>query len=452
MRTQAPNPVNYKSNPEDAIRFANDSIKHNNDFVKQELVDTKEELSQDIADLKDLLSTMEAKQKADPITFKKEVIEPSKVMEKHLDDYLFEGIKSGATFEGFLKDRGVTEYSKNPIFIEGKSAWTGNSQDIIPENLVNSADLTIRYNSAILDDMTVVSSGYRNSQLIVLDKRSEDGRTSEWNPSRPDPDLTDTPTFKANSFYGFKPHKKYILSNELLLENIYGGNLASMITTVCKDDTTQQVENEFLYGSARSGTDTQTAARGLCRDVVDYRTATEEAVGGALPSYTEALKSDETRNRETIQVFKTGVDNGLPTTNKDLLALILKICFSVSRNKYGEDLTWYMPTSVWEYLCTIIDNEGRPLFLKNYYDYKGFKLLGYDVKIVDNMSDPFTGDRKDIGIFFGKLSKCASRSSMHSSMIVDPYTIDGAVKFYQEQWDTSAIAENDALRAIAFTA
>ncbi|MGF1739466.1 phage major capsid protein [Photobacterium satsumensis] len=444
MRTQAPNPTNYKNTPEDAIRFARDSIEHNNDQLKEH--------DQDISDLKDHFSTLEAKQKADPVAFKKEVIEPSKEMLKHVDDYLLNEVKQGKSFQQFLKERGVTEYSTDPIYCETKSAWTGNSQDIIPAELIDAADITPRTNSALLDSMFFRGLNNRDSSLITLDSRTSDGRTSEWNPTRQDPDLTDTPTFKANKFYGFKPHKKYILSNEVLFENIYGQGLAGMIQAICQDDVARQVETEFLFGDAKRGDSNIEGVRGLLRDIVDYRTAAEEAEEGAQPSYTEALKGDDARHREVIQVIKSGVDNGLPTTNDDLIALLLTVKNSVSRNKYGEDLRWYMPVEVWEHLENRKDENGRPLFKKDLIDDLGYKLLGYDVEIVDNWVDPMVGTGKEVGILFGNMSKVVNRSSLHSSLIIDPFTVDGAVKYYQEQWDMMAIAENDAVRAVAFTA
>lgn len=195
--------------------------------------------------------------------------------------------------------------------------------------------------------------------------------------------------------------------------------------------------NQILFGAKEGATD-PLQIRGILSDRVDAHNA-----------YAEALKADADRKKEFYQVIKTGVADGLPATNEELVDFLIDIQ-TATPQAYQADAKWYMTRETFGILRKIKvgTDDLRPVLSAGFGTLNTtFTLLGKEIVLVDQM--PQVGSNT-CPIIYGDLKGAFEfvkvENSNHS--VVDPYTIKGQVLYYNENRFGGLMKNHDAIRIV----
>lgn len=187
------------------------------------------------------------------------------------------------------------------------------------------------------------------------------------------------------------------------------------------------------------GTGTGQNLRGILTARVDHAATTGES-----------YKSNDARDFDIFPVHNSGASASLGATATAVLDLLVDITTELP-TAYLQGAAWMMNRRTLGIVRKLKDNQGRPLVNfeagvtapeKTQAGFNGQSILGYPVIVEDYMPDVAADS---LPIIFGDLSKAYALCNIDENMIVDPYTLDGAVQFKHEQRKGDIVQHNDAI-------
>ena len=163
------------------------------------------------------------------------------------------------------------------------------------------------------------------------------------------------------------------------------------------------------------------------------------------------LSGDSAANDTTgaYQVLNSGADGALGATDAASIDFLRSVVLSCKTGYLG-NAKWMMNRATHDVLVNLKNGNGEYFLQRNLTEASATQLFGFDIIINEDMADipTTTGDAAPI-LFgdFGRAYQIIDRVGV--SMIRDPYTQPGAVKFYTRKRVGSMVLDASALKVVA---